>query len=188
MEEIGRLGVALDAADIDPAYADGFRLIALTSCRPGEIFSLRTDQVDLEGEVIRLQRNAKSAKTKTRRARHLPITGAMKAILTARMGEVEDGTQWLFPATRGAHLNCWDEAWRKVRELAQVEGRCYDLRHTVGTQLAERGTNQTIIMSIMGHRQLSTSQRYMHAGIDSTRAAMESVSVGIGQALGTGVN
>lgn len=183
LDEIQRLGQALDTADINSGYADGFRLMALTSCRPREIFSLRRDQVDLGGGVILLQRNAKSTKTKTRTARAIPVTQAMQVILAQRLELVEDDSPWLFPAGK-EYLQHWDEAWRKVRTLAGVEGRCYDLRHTVGTRLAERNTNQAVIMSIMGHRRLETSQKYTtHFGMDPARAAMEEVSAPIAEAM-----
>lgn len=184
MEEIQRLGSALDAADINPAYADGFRLMALTGCRPREIFSLRRDQVDLEMEVIRLQRNKQSVKTKTRKPRLLPITRAMRKILVERLAEVEPNCPWLFPANGTQYLQHWDEAWRKVREMAGVEGRCYDLRHNVGTKLAERNTNQAVIMAVMGHKRLETSQKYTtHFGLDPARAAMEDLSDDIAAAM-----
>jgi integrase len=59
----------------------------------------------------------------------------------------------------------------------------HDLRHTYGTRLGEQGVPTHEIMALMGHEDLESAQRYLHAGEDrferarrATKAAREAVA------------
>ena len=48
------------------------------------------------------------------------------------------------------------------------------LRHTFATRLAEDGATATEIQALLGHQSLNTSQRYIDATANATRAAARS--------------
>jgi integrase len=66
--------------------------------------------------------------------------------------------------------------WARVCREAGIEGRTFhSLRHGCGHALAQAGTNQAVIMKIMGHRSLSASARYMHADSSDKRRVIDTV-------------
>ncbi|MDX2478518.1 MAG: tyrosine-type recombinase/integrase [Gammaproteobacteria bacterium] len=58
--------------------------------------------------------------------------------------------------------------WLIAVEKAELkcDFRFHDLRHTTASYLASNNINQATIMSIMGHKSLAASQRYMHLSVD----------------------
>jgi integrase len=48
----------------------------------------------------------------------------------------------------------------------------HSLRHTFGTELAARGTDLETIREMMGHKDISTTQRYLHTTRERKRAAV----------------
>lgn len=52
----------------------------------------------------------------------------------------------------------------------------HSLRHTFGTELANRGASPKTIMEMMGHKSLETTQRYLHSTRAEKRAAVERLS------------
>ncbi len=53
--------------------------------------------------------------------------------------------------------------WNDIKEKAGVENlRFHDLRHTVGTRLANAGVPVPVIEEILAHSDIRTTQRYMH--------------------------
>jgi len=64
--------------------------------------------------------------------------------------------------SRGAELAAWTQ-----RELGPVAGlpplRFHDLRHTHGSLLVAGGVDLISVKSAMGHSQIATTERYLHA-------------------------
>ena len=66
--------------------------------------------------------------------------------------------------------------WSKICAEANITGRTFhSLRHGCGHALAQAGTNQAVIMKIMGHRSFAASARYMHADANDKRAVIDAV-------------
>jgi site-specific recombinase XerD len=56
----------------------------------------------------------------------------------------------------------WDD-WRELLSVAQVrEARVHDARHTAATLLLAQGIDIRVVQQILGHSQLSQTQRYTH--------------------------
>jgi site-specific recombinase XerD len=49
----------------------------------------------------------------------------------------------------------------------------HDLRHTLGTWLNSRGTDINVIKNVLGHRDIATTQRYLHVGVDIGRKELD---------------
>ncbi len=167
-EEIRRLLAALEA----PRYAEvrGIILLALfTGMRQGEILALRWDDLDEEHQVIDLLRS-KGMSEGRRIRRKIPVPDPVWGILMARSRDRE----WVFPSPRTG------KPWVKIRVFwenllaeAQIEGfRFHDLRHTAGTLLAQE-TDIATLMEILGHRQISTTKRYLNPTMERKRGALD---------------
>lgn len=69
----------------------------------------------------------------------------------------------------------WRNVYRgfeRARERAGLDIRFHDLRHMVGTALANTGTDLRLIAAILGHESLQTTKRYTHPAVDVMRGAL----------------
>jgi integrase len=164
--DYARLFETLDSMErelrIRPAVADAIRVIALTGMRRGEAANLRWSHVELkQGRIVLPPQSHKTGK-RTGKPRIINLPAAAQAIISRQpVGEDND---YVFAPTRGNGAMSLSHVWRKVREGADLpEGiGLHGLRHSVASHLAMGGAQAAEIMTAMGHRQLSTVQRYIH--------------------------
>ncbi len=124
-------------------------------------------------------------KGKTPNARRvLSITPRVKAMLENRRKFYPE-ERFVFPGKKpGCHLtlSTMDRHHAKARAAAKLEDGSpmftdefviHSLRHTFGTRLGETGASAFTIMEIMGHANVSQSQKYVHPTPDSKERAFE---------------
>jgi len=165
-ESYGRLFVTLDRMEaerrIRSPVADAIRLIALTGCRRGEAAGLLWRHVDLKQGRILLPPQSHKTGRKTGKPREIALpTEAQKIIARQTEGGPDD---FVFAPARGDGAMSLSKAWRKVRKEAKLPETLglHGLRHSIASHLAMGGAQAAEIMIAMGHRQLSTAQRYIH--------------------------
>lgn len=162
---------------IRPAVADAIRVIALTGARRGEVAGLRWRYVDLrEGRIV-LPPAAHKTGRKTRKPRVITLpTAAQEIIARQPTGEPDDR---VFAPSSGAGDIVLSKPWRTVRVEAKLpEGiGLHGLRHSLASHLAMGGGQAAEIMQALGHRQLSTTQRYIHFA-DTARATLAERAAG----------
>jgi len=61
------------------------------------------------------------------------------------------------------------------RSLIGLDFRIHDLRHTFGTTLAAEGVDVVTIKDLMGHANIKTTMRYLHAAPDRNKRAVENL-------------
>ena len=77
----------------------------------------------------------------------------------------------------GAHLSNIDEAWRRVRVRAGLEGvRVHDCRHSYASRALALGESLPMIGRLLGHSQIETTARYAHLAKDSVRESAVRIS------------
>jgi integrase len=154
-----------------PAVADAIRIIAMTGARCGEITGLRQKHVELKGGRIVLppSRHKTGRKTGKPRIIHLPAA-AQQIIARQPEGSLD---AFVFSPSKGAGPVSLTKPWRTIRAEAGLPGGIglHGLRHSLATLLAVGGAQAPEIMSTLGHRQLSTTTRYLHFA-DTARAAL----------------
>jgi integrase len=152
-----------------PAVADAIRIIALTGARHGEVTGLRWQHVDLKRGKITLP--AKAHKTrKTGKPRIIALPAAAQEIIARQPeGAAEN---FVFSSVKGGPVSL-AKPWRGIRvEAGLPQGiGLHGLRHSLATSLAFDGAQAAEIMTSLGHRQMSTTTRYIHAA-DKARAAL----------------
>ncbi|WP_418648789.1 tyrosine-type recombinase/integrase [Thauera butanivorans] len=146
---------------IRPAAADAIRFIALTGARRGEAVGLRWRYVDLKNGQVVLPPHAHKTGKKTGKPRIIGLPTEAQAII-ARQAD-GDPDDYVFSPNKGAPI-ALNKDWPKVREQAKLPSDLglHGLRHSIGTALAMSGASAVELMELLGHRQISTTMRYVH--------------------------
>jgi integrase len=133
--------------------------------RAGEMRALEWTDVNLKKRQIRVERNewrGHITSTKGNRVRYVPMT--------VQLGNVLQQSRHL----RGPRVLCHDDGrpltqqvmidlLAKVGRLANVRSNGpHILRHTFCSHLAMKGAPARAIQELAGHRDLTTTQKYMH--------------------------
>lgn len=151
-----------DEKRIRTAAADTIRFIALTGARRGEATGLRWQYVDLKSGLITLPPKAHKTGHRTGKPRIIALPAEAQAII-ARQPEGEPDTRVFRPAKGDGPLSL-TKAWPAVRAEAKLPGNLglHGLRHSIGTHLAMAGASNVELMEQLGHKQVSTTLRYIH--------------------------
>ncbi len=135
--------------------------------RRGELIHLQWDHIDFERNIL-LVKNTAEFTTKSSRERTIPLCGQAKAAFLQSSATGRRHSKYVFHVG-GQKLNSGtlSKTFLKFRRMAGLpeQFNLHSTRHTFATWLAERGTPVTGIQSLMGHRSVTTTERYM-----STRA------------------
>lgn len=150
-EEIRRLVEALDDQSVFPQFALLIRLLLLTGCRLTEIMHARVEWIDWERKLLCLP------DTKTG-AREIALSEPAMSLLSAVKNR-----EWIVPGRYTGHWKHVTSSWDRVKALAGLPDvvRIHDLRHTVGSLSHAAGLTQKEIAIQLGHKRLSTTERYL---------------------------
>jgi integrase len=163
-------------ARISPYAAGAIRLLLLTGCRLNEVLTLRWDNVDFERALLMLPDSKTGARPVWLNAAALAV---LEELSHLRLGDyVIAGDQ---PDTPRSDLN---RPWRQVVKHAGLEGvTLHTLRHTHASIGVGAGLGLPLVGALLGHRTLSTTQRYSHIDSTPARRASETVGATIAAAL-----
>lgn len=153
--------------------ADAVRVIALTGARRGEVAGLRWRHVDLKAGRIVIPPSGHKAGRATGKPRVIDLPALAQAIVARQPGG--DADDLVFAPARGEGPINLSKPWRTIRaEAGLPEGiGLHGLRHSLASHMAMAGAQAAEIMTALGHRQISTSQRYVHFAEDARRALAE---------------
>lgn len=154
------------ARTIDPRLHIAVLLAGEAGLRLGEIIALEQRDIDHQRGIVSVRRSAWRDQVdvpKGGRARRVPMTRRLAAALRGyrhlrgdRVLYRDDG-QPLTPRTLGPWL-----AQAERRAGLDGQGAIHKLRHSFCSHLAMRGAPARAIQELAGHRDLTTTQRYMH--------------------------
>lgn len=163
--------------------ADAIRIIALTGARRGEIAGLRWSYVDLKNGVLVLPPSAHKTGKATGKPRIIGLPAAAQAIIAKQPeGKPDD---FVFLPAKGEGAVSLSKPWRQIRAEAGLPDGIglHGLRHSLASSMAMNGAQAAEIMTALGHRQLSTAQRYIHWAQDGRAALAEKATAHITGAL-----
>lgn len=142
-----------------------------TGGRKNEVRRLRWEQVDLEGGQVRF------IKTKSHRARAVPLVGETLTLLTALQAQRRLAVPWVFPSWRGTEPVIIESAWETARAHAGLlDFHLHDLRHTYASYLAMSGVPLRTIADLLGHANIQMTMRYCHLMPSVARASVEAMA------------
>ncbi|GAB1409271.1 site-specific integrase [Desulfovibrionales bacterium] len=173
-EELHNLAQALDLCT-RPVIPDILRFLLLTGARRGEVLGLVWSELDMVNAfwTLPMERN-KSKKTKT-----IPLSSDAMSLLRKYAG---NGSEYVFPNPEtGKPFRHFFKIWERIRKEAGLpDMRIHDLRHVHASILINSGRSLYEVQKLLGHTQISTTQRYAHLTQDTLREAAEKVGQVVG--------
>ena len=177
--ELAAIGDALRAAEQAGALRErvaAIRLLCLTGARKNEIARLKWSEVDLARGRLALEDSKTGAKV-------IPVGAPARMLIEA---QPRGKSRYVFPRPDDPEqpINGIDWFWVTIREAAKVpDVRIHDLRHSFASFGVAGGATLLLLGKILGHSDVSTTQRYAHLADDPVRAAADSISSAIDAAL-----
>ena len=131
-------------------------MLIFTGARKNEVLYSRWEDLNYEQRIWRIPMS------KSGKARTVPISDAVMRLLST-VPKIND-CPWIFPNPETQRpyknfFNAWHTARKKVG-LSDV--RVHDLRHSFASFLVNSGRSLYEVQKILGHSQISTTQRYAH--------------------------
>jgi integrase len=171
-----RLFATMDAMQSElrlrPAVADAIQVIALTGARLGEIRGLRWRHVDLRNGRLIIERAGHKTGRKTGKPRLIHLPAAAQEIIASQPEGAPDDL--VFRPTKGSGPLAVRKPWKAIAAEAGLPSDFrgpHSLRHSLATLLAVDGAEAAQLMTSLGHRQMSTTTRYIHFA-DKARAEL----------------
>ena len=157
-DETLRLWSALDQYKDRPS-AYFFKLLLLTGARKNELLRATWSHFDLK-KCVWLK---PASLTKQKKPEYLPLSGTAVHVLHDLKSLSLKG-EFLFPGqTVNQPLVNVQTLWKAVIKKANLPHvRIHDLRHTHASHLVSSVLSLSIVGKLLGHTQVSTTQRYAH--------------------------
>ena len=144
--------------------------------RCGEILALRWDDVDMKTEILHV-RNTESHLTKSRKIRHIPMSGeviqALKQLQIHRFKNRNNvfSESMIHNVRRGFGGLVVKAGLTK--ENGKPKYSLHNLRKSFGTNQANSGTSPKVLQKLMGHSNIQTTMSYyINADIEEMRKAV----------------
>lgn len=179
-EEAVRLINTAKAIRRAPHLADFIILALNTGMRKGEILNMERKRINLNERVLYLD----SMHTKTRKRRTVPLNDAALAAVHRRLqwqqsrGIISD---WLFCHANGDRVVDIKNSFATAVSKASIEDfRIHDLRHTAASWMVMNGVDIYSVRDVLGHLDITSTQRYAHLAPENLRAAVQAIDSGSG--------
>jgi integrase len=173
----------LDLLDVATGWLrTAIALAAFAGLRQGEVRALQAGDVDFDANVIYLRRAFSEDELvpspKGKRQRVVPMAPPLRAILH----EVVKGKQrcaFLVTTRDGGvprRQHVYDRLIRLERRYGLRQWSFHALRHAFCTRLLRVGATIEAVRMLAGHRELRTTQRYVHASAIELQSAVARLS------------
>ena len=179
--EMQRLLQAIQTSRSSEHLLPIIQLLALTGARKREVLDLRWQDIEFDKRRWKLEKN-KSGKTQ-----YKPLSNAVVQLLVqlyekaqkqkSALQQSVQPSDWVFanPKT-GKPFVTITQAWNSARQKAGLpEVRIHDLRHNFASQLVNAGRSLYEVQKLLGHADVTTTQRYAHLSQERLLEAASSV-------------
>lgn len=144
-----------------------------TGMRRTEILTLHKRQIDFLRGSIEL-----TTATKSGRPRSIPIHSDLKPLMQRLCDESPDSGYLFENPKTGKPITTIKTAWRKALRDAGIPYLNFHCagRHTFGTRAVDGGAPISAVKEVMGHMDINTTMRYVHATEEGKRRAVEAAA------------
>ncbi len=155
----------------DHQDAEAVRVAAYAGIRLGELLALRWRDVDWTGSALTVSRAMSAGvegATKSGHTRRVPLADQAAAALE-RLSHRDDFTgpdELVFCSVIGRTIDgsALRRRYKRARDRAGLRPlRWHDLRHTFGSLLVAAGLDVVTVKDALGHADIQTTERYLHA-------------------------
>ena len=144
----------------------GIELSLLTGIRLSNCIGLDWTEVDLQGRELVLT-------VKGDKPHRVPLCEPA-LVLLANLDPKEAGPVFKY---KGRAIKSWRRAWRNTLRRAGIHDfRWHDLRHTAASWMVQNDVPLDVVQDVLGHADISTTQRYAHREDSATRAAVDAAA------------
>ena len=165
-EEANALRLACECSP-NPLLASIVGLLLYTGARKSELLKAKWSDFDLEKRTWTLNM------TKNGRGRHVPLSQAAMDII-GQLPKYPDCPWLLVNARTLLPLTDIKRSFMAARKLAGLDDvHIHDLRHSYASALVNAGVDLYQIGSLLGHRNVASTQRYAHVNNSTLMAAAE---------------
>jgi len=149
---------------IDPRYPAIITLMARGGLRLSEVASLLAKDVNIKEGIITIRSG------KGRKDRVIPIPRGSKKHLQVMLKFLKSDDV-LFPWSK----RTTNRLVKKLSKEAGIDKNIspHTLRHTAATRLLKKDVSIRAVQKILGHKSLTTTQRYTHLTIEDLKEEME---------------
>jgi integrase len=170
-EEINKLLISCKKSKSLHLYSVVSFLLA-TGARKSEVLGLKISDINFENSTATFK-NTKNGDIRT-----VHLSKPLLDILRQEKRKCVVISEYLFPSLNGQKPACIRQAWEKAVEDAGFaeDVSLHTLRHTVASQLAQRGYSALQIGHILGHKSLSMIKRYSHLSTGSTAPILDKMN------------
>ncbi|MDG5469664.1 tyrosine-type recombinase/integrase [Deltaproteobacteria bacterium IMCC39524] len=177
-EELPRFLKALDDLE-DGLSKAAIKLLLFTGGRRGEITSLRYDQLKLNEKRLFLP------DTKNGKSRSIILNDRAIAVIKELKKNKSNSprteeSEYLFPTKQGTkrpYIYDLRTPFGKACDAAGISGlRVHDLRHSFATLALQGGASLYDVSKLLGHSDVSMTQRYAHMADDSLQTATDNMA------------
>jgi len=153
---------------------DIIEFLILTGARRSEVVNLPRSELDMDKGRWTLPPERNKAKTE----KVIPLSQSALELLKRR---IDSESEYVFPNPKTGHpLKHFHGTWDRIRKKAGIpDVRIHDLRHNFASLLINAGRSLYEVQKLLGHSQISTTQRYAHLTQDTLRDATEMVSLSV---------
>ena len=177
--------------DCDTKLSRMFEFDLWTGLRRGELLALTWENINIEQKLIYVRQSIIKTKggdiiqhtTKSRRDRVVPLSDRALDILR-RIFQNDTQSGFVFTSSDGDFISLrnYNRLYKKFFEERQKA--CPDLqylsphklRHTYATFMLHSGADLETLRALLGHVDISTTQRYVHSNMSQMRLATQKLT------------
>lgn len=156
---------------------DTIKIAVSTGLRRGELVNLRWADIDFSAGFLTV-RNREDFRAKSGHERRVPLAGDALEVLQERHDEREPEDSDSVIVDRGEEPVKPDRITKRFKDMVEVAGlddrlHFHSLRHTCASWLSMQGVPLRTIQAIMGHSEISVTERYSHLQPEVMSKAMQ---------------
>lgn len=149
-------------------FVDVPLIMIYTGMRPGELISIKTDNIHLDKRFL-----IAGIKTKAGIDRTIPIHKRILPLIEKRLNNSDDILSF-FDKDSAGNYDALRYRWRRLMKELGLEHLLHDCRHTFATLMDNVGANKLSIKRIMGHSSKSvTDSIYTHKDLEQLIKAID---------------